>query len=55
MCYTSMTRENYVGASIPKSLADEIDEVINLGKYGFKSRAEFLKHAARDLIKKLED
>jgi len=49
-----MTREDYVGVSLPKSLADEIDNAIDLKKYGFKSRAEFLKQAARELIKKLE-
>ncbi len=55
MYYTRMTREDYVRVSLPKSLADEIDNAVNLKKYGFKSRSEFLKQAARALLKELED
>lgn len=53
--YVDMTRENYVGVSIPKDLMDEIDTIIRDTKHGFKSRAEFFKEAARLKLKDYKD
>jgi len=40
--------EVYTTLKIPKELADEIDKV--LGTMGFRSRAEFVKEAIRNLL-----
>ena len=37
----------YVTVKVPIQLAEAIDEVIEQGKKGYKSRAEFVKEAVR--------
>lgn len=43
-------KREYVTVSVPKGLASEIDNVIKEKKYGYKSRAEFIKEAIRKLL-----
>lgn len=50
-----MAREGYVGVTIPDTLIQEIDQVINQGKGGYRSRAEFLKDSARQLLFKIQN
>jgi len=45
--------EKYVSVSIPKSLIDKIDEVIESNEFGYSSRAEFMKEAVREKLKQL--
>jgi len=40
---------DYGFVKIPKDLIDEIDEI--LGKYGYRSRSEFVKDAIRSLLR----
>ena len=49
-----MTRKSYVNVSIPKTLIDEIDEIIKEKKKGYTSRAELIKDAIRDILEKLK-
>ena len=48
-----MTRKEYEAFSLPKELVAEIDEVIERGYRGYKSRAEFVKDAVRKLLDEL--
>lgn len=48
-----MATINYVGVTLPKSLIEEIDEIIIGKKGGYTSRAEFLKDSARQLLYKI--
>ena len=41
--------ENYVIIKIPVELVDEIDKM--MGKFGYRSRAEFVKDAVRRLLR----
>ena len=50
-----MTAENYVGISIPTALMEDVDRIIMSGNGGYKSRAEFLKDAARQLLLKINN
>lgn len=50
-----MTRKSYVNISIPKTLVDEMDQIINKKIGGYSSRAEFMKDAARHLLEKLKN
>lgn len=43
------TEAEYLPVKIPKSLLDEVDKAI--GKYGYRSRAEFVKDAIRSLLR----
>ena len=47
-------RMSYVGINIPETLTDQIDEIIQNGKQGYTSRAEFIKDASRQLIYKIK-
>jgi len=40
---------DYIFVKIPKSLLDEVDEI--LGKHGYRSRSEFVKDAIRSLLR----
>ena len=39
--------DDYVTVRIPRSLAREIDEIVESDTLGYKSRAEFVKEAVR--------
>jgi metal-responsive CopG/Arc/MetJ family transcriptional regulator len=43
-------RARYVNVSIPEELAKEIDKFIEKSKYGYRSRAEVVIEAIRNLI-----
>jgi len=43
------TEAEYVFVKIPKSLLVEVDKII--GKYGYRSRMEFVKDAIRSLLR----
>ncbi|QGA67419.1 ribbon-helix-helix domain-containing protein [Sulfolobus sp. E11-6] len=43
----------WVGVKIPKSLADQIDEILKMGKAGYTSRQEFVIDAVRRRIEEL--
>jgi len=43
----------YVGVNLPRSLMDDVDNIIKGKKGGYRSRAEFLKDAARQLLFKI--
>jgi len=45
--------ELYVSIKIRKELAEVIDEVIKDGKYGYRSRAEFVAEAVREKLRRL--
>lgn len=45
--------KDYVTIKIRKELAEVIDEVIRDGKYGYRSRAEFVAEAVRDKLRQL--
>jgi metal-responsive CopG/Arc/MetJ family transcriptional regulator len=46
-------QENYVTPKVPKTLADEIDRLIEAGTLGYRSRAEmvndFIRHGIEEL------
>jgi len=46
-------QENYVTLKVPKTLADEIDRLIEAGTLGYRSRAEmvndFIRHGTEEL------
>ena len=41
------SEDDYVTVRIPRKLADEIDEIIQSGTLGYKTRAEVVKEAIR--------
>jgi len=43
------TEAEYAFVKIPKSLLEEVDKII--GKYGYRSRMEFVKDAIRSLLR----
>ena len=45
--------EDYVTLKIPKTLADEIDHVIESGTLGYRSRAELASDAIRRRLEQL--
>jgi metal-responsive CopG/Arc/MetJ family transcriptional regulator len=45
--------ENYVTLKIPKALADEIDQIIESGTLGYRSRAELASDAIRRRLEQL--
>jgi len=50
-----MSSNDYVTVKIPTELANEIDNILDTGKRGYKTRAEFVKEAVRirlDEVKK---
>ena len=46
-------QENYVTVKVPKALADEIDQIIEAGTLGYRSRAEMVNDAVRRRIEQL--
>jgi metal-responsive CopG/Arc/MetJ family transcriptional regulator len=50
-----MVRNGYSSVSIPEEIADQIDEFIQKKKHGYRSRAQFLIDAAKDLLEELLD
>jgi len=42
---------DYTTVRIPEALTKHIDEIINHGDMGYRSRAEFVVHAIRDKLK----
>jgi len=46
-------QENYVTLKVPKALADEIDQLIESGTLGYRSRAEMVNDAIRHRIEEL--
>lgn len=47
-----MGRQDYVTVKLPRDLLEEIDRV--LGRFGYRSRTEFIKDAIRDLLRRYE-
>jgi len=47
-----MGEQNYCTIRLPKSLIDEVDELV--GKHGFTSRAEIVKEAIRRFLQERE-
>ena len=41
------TQDNYITVRLPKSLGNEIDEIIKSGLLGYRSRAELVAEAVR--------
>ncbi|MEE8167348.1 MAG: ribbon-helix-helix protein, CopG family [Candidatus Hydrothermarchaeales archaeon] len=48
-----MARKEYVSISIPKELANRVDEIL-AGRWGFRTRAEIVNEALRDFILRLK-
>jgi metal-responsive CopG/Arc/MetJ family transcriptional regulator len=46
-------KKAYLTVSIPRELIEEIDRAIGTGKYGYDSRAEFIKDAIRRRLEEL--
>jgi metal-responsive CopG/Arc/MetJ family transcriptional regulator len=46
---------DYVGIKIPKELAHQIDDIIDSKGGGYSSRAEFVKEAIRERLRRLEE
>lgn len=46
-------QENYVTVKVPRALADEIDQIIEAGTLGYRSRAEMVNDAVRRRIEQL--
>ncbi|MEM2364262.1 MAG: ribbon-helix-helix domain-containing protein [Candidatus Bathyarchaeia archaeon] len=47
-------KRTYLTVSIPRELIEEIDRAISVGKYGYDSRAEFIKDAIRRRLEELK-
>jgi metal-responsive CopG/Arc/MetJ family transcriptional regulator len=47
---TPMTRTSYVTIKLPKSLAEQIDDVLERQNLGYTSRAELVKDAVRSFL-----
>jgi metal-responsive CopG/Arc/MetJ family transcriptional regulator len=47
-------QENYVTLKVPKTLADEIDRLIEAGTLGYRSRAEMVNDFIRHGIEQLK-
>jgi Arc/MetJ-type ribon-helix-helix transcriptional regulator len=45
--------ENYVTIKVPKALADEIDQLVEAGILGYRSRAEMVNDAIRRRLEQL--
>ncbi|MFH1683096.1 MAG: ribbon-helix-helix domain-containing protein [Candidatus Woesearchaeota archaeon] len=44
----------YTNVALPSDLIEEIDKVIKKRGLGYKSRGEFVKEAARNLLKEIK-
>ena len=49
-----MSTDEYTTVRLPKELMEEIDQIIEHGVRGYKSRAEFIKEAIRKRFEELE-
>ena len=45
-------RKKYTNVAIPEELAHEVDNFVKKSKKGYRSRAEFVIEAIRDLMKR---
>ncbi len=45
-----MAAKTFTTVGIPDELIKEVDEVVKIKKYGFRSRPELIKHAIRQLL-----
>ncbi len=50
---TNNNNADYVTLKIPKALADEIDQIIESGTLGYRTRAEMVNDAIRRRIEQL--
>ena len=50
---TNNNNAGYVTLKIPKTLADEIDQIIGSGTLGYRSRAEMVNDAIRRRVEQL--
>lgn len=46
-------RYGYVNIPLPKELVEQIEKIMKIGKYGYKTRAEFVKEAVREKLRGL--
>ena len=46
--------ERYKSLSLPEELLSYIDDVIEIDKFGYKTRAEFVKEAIRTSLRELD-
>ena len=49
-----MKEDGYVSVRLPKELIDNVDEIIKKREEGYVSRAEFIKEAIRQLLRKIK-
>lgn len=49
-----MVRKNYVNVSIPETLINQIDQIVDKKKEGYTSRAEFIKDCIREKIRNMK-
>jgi len=49
-----MGKDGYTTVRLPKELIDEIDAIVKEGKWGYRTRAEFVKEAIRQQLIKLK-
>ena len=45
--------ERYGNVALPEELLEQIDEVLKNAKFGYKTRAEFVKESVRSSLKEL--
>jgi metal-responsive CopG/Arc/MetJ family transcriptional regulator len=46
---------NYKGVNLPIEIIDQIDELVKDKKYGYSSRADFIRDAIRLKLKEFEE
>jgi len=49
-----MVRQKYVSVSIPEALANKVDEILESGNWGFRTRAEIVNEALREFLLRLK-
>ena len=50
-----MVDDGYTTVRLPSKLIEEVDKLIAEGKWGFKTRAEFVKEAIRQYLLKFKE
>lgn len=50
-----MTKKGYFGVSLPDSLGEQIQEIIDDRKYGYTTRADFIRDAIRLKLKQINE
>ena len=45
----------YVNIPLPNELAEQIDDVIKITKFGYKTKSEFIKETVRDKLIELSE